>query len=258
MNRRIILIASLMTLTVLGCKRDNEPNKIIDTLPVTGVQTCVPAQIGQGWFALKRDLLRVLISVINRTQLLNASFPNSYPELTRVGAAGAGTYTFQTTDRHYGTALFTIQFLDSTPAPIDPVSTFASSSTLKSVSIGVTVSGFAPFSGTENLELYLETAGLLDSPRRIVGTSHFNGPTDSMAFALPFPGARGAYEGLVDGEVTATGTGPGGQPITLSLAFSSDHTANGPLTWEGQTGGIHFEPIATGYVITNSYRLLLD
>ncbi len=256
--KRHLILAALIGMTVLGCKRKNEPNKILDPLPVNTTLTCVPAQIGQGWYALKRDLLAVLISVINRTSLLSATFPASYPELTPTGPLGE--YSLTLNDRHYGTGQATIRFFsdDAHTTPIDPVQDVSSTATIKSVSISINVTGSSLFTGNESLTLTYDTAGLLDSARRLTGTSVFTGTNDSITFTMAPPGLRGAYEGLVDGHMSATGTGPGGSTTRFEMDFFADHAGNGTIVWEDIRGGIHYNDNASGYVVTHLYRLLLD
>lgn len=259
MNRRHLILAAMALAIAGGCKRKQEPNKFIDPQPITSVSTCVPAQITQGWFFLKRDLLRVLVSVTNRSILLSTTYPANYPELDRLGT---GNYRFQTSERHYGQAVFTVQYLDANSVAIDPINDKASTATIKSVDISVSITGSNLFTGNETLSLTFEnadTVGIPDSTKRLRGTSTFNGSSYTpITFTIGSAGARGEFEGLVDGKVTAAGNGPGGAPATLTMDFFSDHTGSGQVQWEDSQGGIHIGENGSGYVITNMYRLLLE
>lgn len=236
-----------------SCKRKEEPIKILDPLPLNSLQTCVPGEMGQAWVLLKRDCLKVLVPVINLTTIPNSTFPQV------TGPDSLSRYTFQTSDGHYGTATFTIRFFQENGTVIDPILTNTSTTTLKSVSVNV-IGSSSRFSYTENLVLTLDTAGIISSNKRFTGTSAINdvGNINVLTFTMPSPGIRSAFEGMVEGQATVTGTGPSSQTTSMTLAVSADHTTNGNITWEGLSGGIHYEENATGYVITNQYQLLLQ
>ncbi|MCG3205447.1 MAG: hypothetical protein KCHDKBKB_02168 [Elusimicrobia bacterium] len=238
---------------LLSCQKKDEPNKILDPLPLNSTQTCVPGQLGQAWFVMKRDCLKVLIPVINLTTIPNSSFPQVS------GPDAMSQYTFQTSGDRYGTATYTIRFYNESGVVIDPILTNTSTSTLKSITVQV-VGGSSKVTYTEALTLTFETAGLLSSHLRLTGTSSIsdNPVTNTLNFTFSLPGPRVAFEGLIDGEVTATGTGPNSQTTALNLTFYADHTANGSIAWEDLSGGIHYQDNGVGYVVTNLFRLLLE
>jgi hypothetical protein len=41
----------------------------------------------------------------------------------------------------------------------------------------------------------------------------------------------------------------------MQLSVSSNKDANGSITWEGQTGGIHLESDGSGFVTTNQFLI---
>ncbi len=233
-----------------ACKREQEPNKILDPLPIKSDITSLPAQVGQGWFLMKRDCMKVLVPVMNRTTLTNSTFP----ELT--GPDAQSRYTFTTSERHYGTATFTIQFKDAGNNTIDPIQMQSSTAIIKSVLI-TDNGGNSKFTLSENLTLTLDLAGIVDSDKRLTGTSNFSSSNLSLNFAFNGVGAKTTFDGLTDGSASASGTFDG-QPTTLNLSFYADHTANGNITWSGISGGLHYTETGTGYIVTNEFRLLLE
>ncbi len=248
---RLFIVITLMSAAFVGCKHDPEKNKVVDSLPIHMNESCPPAQISQAWFALKRDMLALLVPVVNRLGLTGST----YPELT---SDGNMQYSFRLQNRHYGNATYTIEFKNSTGGTIDPITdpTHTSSTTLKSILIN----GVGTISSTnykEELTLDLDTLGDTSGNKHLYGTSLFNDGSYSITFTFVSGGAPCTYQGMTDGRVDATGTGPGA-PVTLMMMFYPEHTANGSVAWEGNSGNMHFEENATGFVITDQYRLPLD
>lgn len=251
-----LLIAALV-IGLVGCERRNEPNKLIDGIPVRIGATVVPAQAAQQYLFLQRDLLTVLIPVINK--IVNAD--SQFPELT---ALGGGVYRFQASDDHYGVATFTIAFQDANGAAIDPVDvdTRASSSTFKSVAISITGTS-SLFAYSKSEALTLESAGVIDSARQLSGTASFVGVNDAagytLSFDLPAPGGTAIFEGLTAGRATATGSGgTPAAPAAMTMFFAPDRAIDGTVSWEGNEGTFHLEADGPGYVVTSQNRILLD
>ena len=247
----VALVLSVILSNYTSCKKKEEPNKIIDGLPVNSSQKVVPAQAAQQLLLLKRDSLNIIVPVINKLGLANQSFT----ELS--GPDSQSRYSFQITDNSYGTATFTLQFRNSSNAIIDPIKTQTSTTTLNSVVVTGTGNS-SKFSYSENLTITLETVGKANSKKFLTGTSNFNGSGTSVTFTFPAPGAESSFQGLIGGGVTGSGTGAGGEATTLSLSFASNHEADGAIAWEGQQGGIHFAEDGKGYIVTNEARLLID
>ncbi|MCB4756687.1 MAG: hypothetical protein LHV69_06600 [Elusimicrobia bacterium] len=237
-----------------SCKRDYVADKIVGDFPVNNDTAVVPARATQNFFLLKRDLLNTLVPVISRLVLTTRSFP----ELT--GPDNLSRYTFQRGESHYGSATFTIQFLDATNAVIDPISVQSSTTTLSKVNVSV-IGTSNQYSYSESLVLTLAIAGDVGSEKRLTGTSVLtdqSGGGYNVSFTLPSPGAMGIFGGLTDGIASGTGTDVAGRPISISLTFNSHLEANGPLTWDGKEGSIHFAESGTGFVVTTQARILVD
>jgi len=252
MNQRWVKSGLILLLFALAsCEKKEEPNKIIDGLPFDNTVVILPAQATKEMHILKSDGAGFAVEIINRVGILNTVFP----ELT--GPDGQLRYTFSIANTIYGSASFTMQFLDTLSSPIDPIATNVSTATLASVTL--TGSGASDlFSYTETLTITLQTAGITSSDKFLTGTVVFTGTSDTITFTFAAPGAKINFEGMAGGSVSASGTGPGGAPISIQLAFRSDHDANGSITWEGQTGGIHIDQAGGGFVLTNNAKIPLQ
>jgi len=249
----ILLMLSILFLPLAACKRDKEPNKIIDGLPINNTVTVVPAQMAQQIYLVTRDAMIEFIPVINRLDQGNSA--PGFSELT--GPDGQSRYTFSKVEKHYGSATFTIQFIDGSGNVIDPISSLTSTTTLATARI-TTAGTSAQFTYTQNLVVTLQTPGILTSDKRLTGTTTFTGATDTLTMVYPAPGALCGFEGLVDGSSNGSGTGPLAQTITLTLNYSPDRNADGLLQWEGQNGGIHFIDTGSGFLTTATYRILIN
>jgi hypothetical protein len=245
----LILSLALVTATSIGCKHDKEGVKVVDGLPVSANQTVIPANAVQHLMLLRKQSLRTIVQVLNKT---TQSAP-TYPELS-----GGPTYNFTITDERLGTATYSITFRDGTNATIDPVGTQSSSSTVKS--IVVTASGVSTLFPTysESSTLTLDVQGDVNSPLRSLGDWDFQtaGATYDIDFTMNTPG-RVNVEGMRDGAIFGTGTGPGGA-ISMTLSVSNDHSADGPISWEGQEGGLHISPDGDGFLTTRDSRILIN
>jgi hypothetical protein len=238
---------SLLLIVNSGCRKDQESQKIIDTLPINSTVVVTPAYAAQEFLLLKRDAAQTIVPVINRL----GQTINTFPELT--GPDGSSRYTFQRVESHYGTANYTIQFRDSNGSVIDPIQTQTSTTTLATVDI--TASGSNDrYSYSETMTLTLETPGQVDSKKRITGTSSFTGSSYSINFTMPSPGLTWSFDGVSAGIVTASGSGgPSNSALSMTLSLSSSHAASGPIAWEGNEGSIHIESNGSGYVTTPQY-----
>ncbi len=244
------LFAALLLASVSACRREKEPNKIVDSLSLDTTQAVIPANAAQQMLVLKRDSMNIIIPVIARLGIAGAQFS----ELTRTGF---GQYTFPGAERHYGNATFTLQFKNTAGAPIDPIQNQGSTTTLKSVSVTTQGSSslFNPYS--ENLVLTLDIAGDFGSVIRLTGTSSFTG--GGYTVTLTFPGgAVTTFQGLKSGSVTGSGTGPTGLSVALALSIRASQQLEGSINWEGQTGSLHMEDSGKGYVITGQSRFFID
>ncbi len=245
---KLSLIASFSFL-ILGCHKDQEPNKIIYTLPINSTLTVIPAHAAQEFLLIQTAAAQTIVPIINRI----GSTSTSYPELS--GPDGSSRYTFTKTESHYGTATFLIQFRDSSNAVIDPIQTQSSTTTLKSVVVTVTGTSNR-FSASANLIISLDTAGLAESTKRITGTAAFTGSTYSLNFTILASGITCSFDGLTAGSFEASGSGgPQNTNTAILLSLSSNKDANGSISWEGQSGGLHLESNGTGFVTTNQYLI---
>jgi hypothetical protein len=242
----------LCAIAAVGCRRDREPNKILDGYITGTTEVIPPAQAAQQYTLLQRDMLRVVIPVIHKLERTDSSFG----ELT--GPVGS-KYSFNTTEKHYGNAAFTIEFKDDFGATIDPITTRTSTTTLKSVIVTGTAHSPAFDPINETMTLVLASSGVASSTIRMTGNATFTGSSYSLTFTIDSAGNNAIFEGLTDGTVTASGTG-GTPPATASLTFgySTDRTANGQITWEGREGGLHIEPNGSGFVAESTGRILLE
>jgi len=250
MKRLGLLLIALVALA--GCERKREPNKILDGYVVGSSEVIIPAEGARQFFLLKRDLLRVVVPVINKLSLATSDF-------SELSGPVAMKYSFQVSEKHYGTATFTLEFKDDVNATFDPIAVRGSSTTIKSVVVtGVGASALFP-SISENLSLVLESSGVVTSTLRLNGTSVFSGSGYTLNFGFNPGGSKGVFEGITDGSASASGTG-GTPPATASinLGFTTDRNANGSITWEGRDGGIHLDENGSGYVSTAAGRIFLQ
>ncbi len=248
MKRAFLLM--LLTATTLGCRKDREPNKIIDGLPLKVTEVVLPAYALQQLTLFKRDNIRSIITTINKTSIANPDFS----DLTNISS---NTYRFSLTEARYGTAQVTIRFYDGTGAGIDPIITRSSTSTIKSVSINTSgTSGL--FTYSESGSITLDTAGNINSTMRSTGTFTFTGSDHVLNFSIGNP-ARTTIDGFRDGFLSATGSRlSNGDPVTMAIGLNSDQSANGTLTWDGQQGSIHIGTNGTGFIITSQARIPIE
>lgn len=251
--RKIIFSFVFLSLGLVACKNNREPNKIIDGLPFRVEETVIPAYAIQELMLLTRDNIRQTITILNKTSVIN----NTYSEVVNVSS---NTYQFHVSNSHYGDATITIQFFDATGVALDPIATQTSSATIKSVTIAATGSSQL-FTYTETSALTLDIAGDISSTIRSTGTFTFTGVSSAAGYSLTIlqssPGSRTALDGFRDGTLTASGTGPSA-PITMNLNITSDHSIDGNLTWEGQSGGMHISNNGTGFVVTAQSRVPIE
>ena len=239
-------------LVLAGCHRRNEPNKILDGSPVGSFELIIPAEGARQFYLLKRDALHVVVPVISKLALTNSS----YPELS---GPVASKYSFNTAEKHYGTATFTIEFRSDVNATIDPIAVQGSSSSLKTILItGTAASSMFP-TITENLALVLDSSGTVTSTLHLSGSTAMTGSGYSLTFNFDPAGSKANFDGLSDNQVTASGTGgTPPAPAALVLRYTTDRNANGSIAWEGRTGGIHIETDGSGYVSTLEKRILFQ
>lgn len=253
MIRKSLLFVSISIglCSFLSCKREREPNKIIDGLPINSTETVVPAQMAQQFFLLIRDGLNEIVPVFNRLGRVDP--PPDFSELTPVGS---NVYEFSVTEKHYGSVTFKINFKDTSGNSIDPIANNTSTMTVRSVHI--TASGTSSlFTYSQDLVLTLETAGLLSSDKRLTGNSTFTGATDAVTFTFVPPGSNSTFQGLTNGMVLGSGSGPSNQNISITLTFSSNHEADGQIAWLGREAAIHFLDNGVGYVATKESRTII-
>jgi len=250
-RNKIFILLAFFLLAGLGCERKNESNKILHGLPVDTTQIVLPAQAIQQFMLLKRDSLGILVPILNRLAIADAGFP----EVS--GPDSNSRYTFRLSENRYGTADFTIQFLDAAHSVIDPISFQTSTSTIKTAALTTTGSS-SLFAYTEDLSLTLATTGDVNSEKRVTGNATFTGSGYTITFVFDPAGSVTKFGGILEGLVTATGTGPGSAPMTLSMRYSTDHSADGNLTWEGQSGGLHIMDDGSGSIVTSTARLFVE
>lgn len=252
-KRGPVLIAGAVFLIVAGgCRRKNEPHKIIGGLPLNSTVDVTAARSIQQLMLLKRDGLSVIVPIINRLAVPDTTFP----ELTGPAGASGKDYSFTMSEERYRTASFLVKFFDNAASQIDPIAFRSSTTALKTVKINTTGSSDL-FSYTESLTITLETAGDGTSGKRLTGTSVFNGSGYAVTFTFSPPGPASNQDGLIDGSFTGSGTGPT-LGFSSTLRYSTDHTADGTLQWEGQTGEIHLANNGRGVIVTDQERFLLD
>lgn len=245
----IVVFAGLL---LVGCRHRNEPNKVLDGQPVGAYELIIPAEAARQYFLIQRDMLHVLVPVINKFAVTDPT----YPELT---PAGGSKYSFTTSEKHYGSATFTLEFRSDVNTTIDPVAVQGSSTAVKSVLIAGTAASSLFPTITENLTLVLDSSGVVTSTMRLSGSTAMTGSGYSLTFNLDPAGAKANFDGLTDNQTTASGTG-GTPPTTaaIQLRFSTDRSANGSIAWEGRTGGIHIGSDGSGYVSTLEKRILFQ
>ena len=246
----LLLIAAL----AVGCKKNREPNKILDGLPVDPTVTVIPGHAAQQHLLLIRDIASVVVPVMNRVGLTGATFPELTP-------AGGGAYTFSVSNARYGFASLQIQFKDESDANVDPIQ--SATTTFKSGVVTSPAPGtsalFTHTTGSPTpLRITLETAGVGTSPKLITGDVTFSGSNYALVFSFAPAGAGLNFEGLVSGEATATGTGPDASAASLSLRFDSNRDADGTIVWEGRSGAIHLANNGIGFVSTDQVRFFID
>jgi hypothetical protein len=250
--KRALWIAGAVaaTLTLAACKRDDVSPKVIETLPPDVHTVVLPGVAAQQYLMLKRDSMNGVIPIINELPLAHPVYPVSLS-----GPDSSQKYSFPITDPHYGSAVVVIQFFSGS-TPIDPIATQASTATLSSVAVEVTGDS-ARFHYHEVLTLTLDNPGNLSTTLHLTGTSDFtNGAT--ITYTMPAPGARATFSGVSSGSATGTGIDGAGLPTTISLTFSTDHDANGSITWEDRSGGIHLAHNGPGFIVTQTERIFIE
>jgi len=194
--------------------------------------------------------MNAIVPVINRVGVSGALFD----ELT--GPDVNSIYSFQTAEKHFGSATFRFQFKDPSGAVIDPLQTQTSSTTIKTVEVTATGQS-SRFTYSESLVITMEVAGDSESEKRVTGSATFNGLGYSLTYTFPAPGLVTTFRGFTSGLVTASGTGLG-LPTSASLAYSSDHSADGTIVWEGDQGGIHIKDNGEIAIVTKNSRILIE
>lgn len=248
MKRIFLILVACAALN--ACEKKKEPNKILDGLPVNTEEVVPLGQATQEIHVMTQDALNTIVTAMNRLSQTSPSFS----DLTNVGF---GQYQFTRSGSRYGSATFTITFKDGVGATIDPIANTASTSTFKSVDVTGTGSSsrFSYTIGTWTITLLTE--GVPTSDKTLAGPTTFTSAAPSYTINYTYTSAEATFEGVTDGTLSATGTGPSA-PITLTVTYASDRVVNGTLTWEGQSGGIHLASNGTGFIVTDTSRLLLN
>lgn len=248
--KKTLFAIALVSLSLAACKKDRVANKIIDGVPLHVEETVLPAHALQQYMLYKRDSLRVIMIILNKTSISDSIFP----ELT------SPPYQFTVSERHYGSVTVTLQFYDGSGNAIDPIAAPSSTSTLKSVSISAATNGSnGLFTFTEAGGVVLSIQGDVTSPVHSTGTITFSGSGYApLTFSLTSPGARTAIEGFREGNLTATGSGPNGSTPSLTLTLGNDHSASGAISWEGQQGSVFVGSNGLGFVVTNQARIPIE
>ena len=251
MKIKYIAGMTILLLGIVGCKKSEEPTKIIDALPLKTDEVIYPANAVQQMQLLRIQGLRIIVTGLNQLLL-------TPPAITQLQQA-CPNYTFSLNDSHFGSASYTVQFQDSSNSALCPVET--STSTLKFITISGSGNS-SLFSYTDTSLLTLDTVGNINSPIHLTGNTSFTGTGAAAAYSIPFtissPGSRVNLEGLRDGTITVNGTGVGGSLLTMSLRPDSNHNLNGDLSWDGQQGQIHVNTSGTGFVVTNNARVPIN
>lgn len=249
MTRKSLLFLCL-SVALLGCHKDSPARKIIDGLPVlSSPPTVVPAQATQQYLLLKNAMLNPVITNLTRV------FNNLPP--TGLTSVGGGSYSYTTTERHYGSATFTIQCRDVNNSPVDPFATISATSSVKSVHITESSSNNAS-TFSEDLTLNLQTVGILIGPYSLNGSSTFNGPSYSIIFTLAPEGVAATISGLINGNATSAPNTGSALSSSSSLSFGTKSDISGILAWDGQTAGIHVSSDGSGYLTTDTERILFQ
>lgn len=238
-----------------ACKKNSEPNKILPGIPVATNQVITAARAAQQHHLLTNWGLSSIVPIINRLGVNIAVFA----ELS--GPDAQSRYTFSLTERHFGTANFTIQFRDTSDLIIDPFVVNASTGSLSSVL--VTVSGSSSeFTYSQAYTIRLAVPGQNTSSKVATDTpgspTTFTGSGYAIQYAFLSPGISVNNSGITGGRISATGTGPNSTSTSLDILYAINHSANGTLSWEGQSGTIHFLDNGNGFIITNNSRIIFD
>jgi len=251
-----LFLSAALLCVVTACHRKDTSNKVLDGFPVGASQGVIlPAAAAQELFLMQRDAMGVVVPVINKIGLSGVSFSEIQ------GPNAQMQYTFSLSERHYGTAHFSIQFFDIFNNVIDPISNQLSTATLSGaiVTIAPGNGSSALFNYTETVIVALTTPGTSTSAKNLTGTTGFIGNGYSLTFTYSTPGPVAVFDGLTSGNFTATGSGGApSQQASLMLNFNSNHEADGNIAWEGKQGGIHFKQDGSGYVVTSQSRQTLN
>lgn len=251
MKRIHLLSLIALSLFWTGCHRKTESNKIIDGLPVIQAQNVVPVQIAQQFMLATRDGLAVSISALNRFDLVGAQFP----ELTPIGGM---QYQFITSESRYGTATFTVRFINDSNLYFDPIAVPTSTGSIKGMELDVN-GGSSNFSFSGTYVVVLTEIGHVDSSKHMTGNLNMTGPSNTLNFTLSNPGPEVTFQGMIDGGATASGTDSStGLTTTLSLIFTPDHAASGKLIWNNDTITLFIQDNGHGFFLTDAGRVLFN
>jgi hypothetical protein len=249
MKRFVVLILGFSTL--LGCHKDSPSKKIIDGLPAaTGsTSTIQPAQATQQYLLLKNVALDRVITNLNRLQV-------GLPAGGLSGPSGSN-YTFQSSEKHYGTATFTIQFQDVNNAAIDPFTAVTATSSVKYVHVTVNSTSNA-FAISEDLQVSLDIVGQLTGPYHMTGTSNFDNSSYSITYTLDPTGVDATITGVLRGHASATSASGAPKQTSSVLTFGTNSDVSGKMTWDDQSAGIHINSDGSGFLTTDDTRTLFQ
>ena len=253
MNKKSFLIFCVapLLLTLTSCRKDHEPNKIIEGLPIDVTQTIIPGQAAQEFLLINQSMINIAIPTMNRVGRPDLPFS----EVT--GPDGQGRYTFTTIDTRFGAPIFFMTFHNTDGSLVDLTNPLVSTNTVSFAS--VTGSGVSKlFSYSLNVDIVVATPGITTTDKTIRGNYHFDGAGYVLDFRFAGTGAPVTYLGMIGGQLYAAGTGgPQNAPAAISLNFDSSYDGNGSISWEGQQGTIHVGTEGKGYIATSTSRVFI-
>ncbi len=250
MRMRTFILVGIMAVFVNSCRKESVHHKIMEGLPINTEETIIPGQAIQEFHLLMQDAYGKVSSVLNRLGTDDAD----YSDLT--GPSGLW-FSFVVTNSHYGLATVEMRFEDATDTPFNPI-VGGSTSAVKFVDVKIAGNSDRFSFSQTNGKVLLETVGITTSKKYTSGSIAVNGQGYSMTFTLAGSGLLTTYQGFYSGELSETGTGPGGSGLAGQFVYTIDHDIDGDLTWGDRSGGVHFFADGRGFINSDNEKFLFE